>query len=210
MNLLTKPTISFILPTKGRQSLQNLISRLRDDIGPEDEVIVIGDGPQPVARGIMSFGDWRFSYFETEPTGHWGNAQRAFGISRASRDFLFFIDDDDSLLPDALSIIRPHLSAEPNAPHVYRLGHEGTQPLRSGMVDARGCFVPPNIKSKLGSWTALGLRGHRCQGWEFIRGTMEHYPRAIYHSEEVYVLRPGEGNGKVVAGSTNDQLHCRN
>jgi hypothetical protein len=187
------PTISFIVPTKGRWALQRLISHLRDEIGGEDEVLVIGDGPQPVARGIMSFGDWRFSYSETPPTGHWGNAQRAFGIDRAARDFLFFADDDDGLLPGSLALIHQHLLAEPNAPHVYRLGHEGTQPLRSGMVDARGCFVPPNVKAKLGSWTALGPRGHHCQGWEFIRGTMEHYPRAIYHPEEVYVLRPGGG-----------------
>jgi glycosyltransferase involved in cell wall biosynthesis len=199
---MTRPSISFIVPTRGRQELRNLVSQLRSEIGEDDEVIVVGDGVQPLARGALSFGDWRFHYFETIPTGHWGNEQRQAGMKWASRDFLFFADDDDGLRQGAIeNIIRPALAAEPDLPHIWRLGAEGTEPARQGMIDARGCFVPPNDPDKLGRWDAVGPRGQHCQGWVFIRDTLSYYVRPIYHQEEVYVIRPA------VAGVPNHQLH---
>jgi glycosyltransferase involved in cell wall biosynthesis len=180
-------TISFIVPTKGRETLSNLVTQLLDEIGPDDEVLIIGDGLKPPEHTA----DARFRYFETAPTGHWGNEQRQFGMERATKDFLFFADDDDGLVPGAISaVVRPALDLAPGRPHIFRLGHEGTEPARQGMIDARGCFVPPNVQGKLGRWDVVGPRGHHCQGWIFIRDTLAHFPRPVYHPEEVYMLRP--------------------
>jgi hypothetical protein len=41
-----------------------LISRLRDDLGPEDTAVVNSAANDPTLRGIMSFADWRFNYTE--------------------------------------------------------------------------------------------------------------------------------------------------
>jgi glycosyltransferase involved in cell wall biosynthesis len=202
---MSRPSISFIVPTKGRPELGNLIAQLREEIGADDEVIVVGDGIQLPARGIMSFGDWRFHYFETSPTGHWGNEQRQSGMKWATRDFLFFADDDDGLIEGAIAnLVRPALAIEPELPHIWRLGHEGTEPARQGMIDARGCFVPPNDESRLGRWSPPGPRGQHCQGWVFIRDTMAYYTRPIYHQEEIYVIRPD------VARGADHQLYYRN
>jgi hypothetical protein len=46
------------------ERFRNLISHLRDVLGPEDTAFVNYPTPDPVLRGIMSFGDWRFNYAE--------------------------------------------------------------------------------------------------------------------------------------------------
>src|SRR5207245_1561408 len=91
--------LSLILPTISRPSLQPLLSHLQTEIGSRDEVLIVGDGPQPLARALAGGLDRRFRYFEHGPTGHKGNEQRQLAISKATGNFLVFIDDDDDFVP---------------------------------------------------------------------------------------------------------------
>lgn len=188
---MDKPTISFIVPTCGRPTLQRLISCLRDNIGDEDEVIVIGDGPQPLARGIMSLGDWRFQYFELAGGSH-GNRQRDAGIARATKDFLMFADDDDNypLHQDIFrDKVRPALATNPDRPHMFRIGETTGREIAITSVMGPQ-FVPPNKRDRLGKWAQEDKQQCICDFY-FIRDTLSHYPEgAVYHDESIYLVRP--------------------
>lgn len=69
-------SISFIIPTIGRPSLQRTLASI--DKYSDDEVIVVEDIP---------------------PTRMWGNPQRNEGMEKATCDYLAFIDDDDHYVP---------------------------------------------------------------------------------------------------------------
>jgi glycosyltransferase involved in cell wall biosynthesis len=184
-------TISFILPTIGRKTLGRVISQLRDEIGPNDEVIVVGDGDQPVARGTLCIMDARFHYFEHLEGVGWGNGQRDFGIIRASKDWLMFIDDDDMYWPGAINnVVRPALSKTPGRPHMFRVTG-GPTGEKIGITEVMGpMFVPPNNPLKLVKWNRDDLQPHLADFF-FIRDTLQFYPEgAILHPEEIYVVRP--------------------
>lgn len=136
---MPSPKLSIIIPTIGRQSLGRTINSIRAALHDfEDEIIVVGDGPQLVARGIMSLPDWRFHYFEHGPTNQYGNAQRDFGVEKATGDFVWFVDDDDTISPESLTFIHAALNHNPEIPHIFRMkiGNEffGPDPPRGGPI----------------------------------------------------------------------------
>jgi hypothetical protein len=171
-----------------------VISQLREEIGPNDEVIVIGDGDQPIARGILSIMDTRFHYFEyTDFTGGKGNAQRDFGMAKATKPFLMFIDDDDMYWPGAIKdIIHPALAAVGGVPHMFRV-QGGPEPIaiRCGYVMGP-MFAAPNDPKKLGRWNQPD-KDPGISDFFFIRDTLAFYDNTfIDHPVPVYVVRPSE------------------
>lgn len=144
-----RPSLSIILPTCGRVSLRYMLNSIKPQLGPLDECLVIGDGPQPEAfAAVCAMRDARFVYFETKKTGQFGNFQRDFGMAIATGDFLMFCDDDDVLHQDALDVVRAAVATEPNVAHSF------LAEWRDGYTrgDVGAAFVPPNIKEKLGKW----------------------------------------------------------
>jgi glycosyltransferase involved in cell wall biosynthesis len=75
-------TISFIVPTIGRESLKDTLASITT--WPGDELIVIQHTP---------------------PSGNWGNAERQEGMDKAKCDYLAFIDDDDVYVEGAREIM---------------------------------------------------------------------------------------------------------
>ena len=52
---MPEPSLSIIIPTCGRETLGRTITSIREQLSTyEDEIIVVGDGVQLVARGILS------------------------------------------------------------------------------------------------------------------------------------------------------------
>jgi hypothetical protein len=192
---LEAPTISFIIATKGRPTLRALITTLRHEIGQQDEVLVIGDGPVPLARELCGFADARFKYHEYGPTGCFGNHQRDYGMYHATKQFLMFADDDDDYEPGVLcGSVREALAQALDRPHVFRRiegprGAEGPEIHPQATWSVGGAlFVPPNIPGKLGSWNSqLGE-----QDAYFVLGTLAHYKGTgvVPHEIPMYRVRP--------------------
>lgn len=115
---MSEPSISVIVPTVGRVSLAATLDALTPQLGERDEVLVVGDGPQPLARILAQGRGLR--YMHTAPSRSWGNAQRDYGIARARGDYVAFCDDDDIFTPDALAHIR---TSAQGIPMLYRMQH---------------------------------------------------------------------------------------
>jgi glycosyltransferase involved in cell wall biosynthesis len=161
-------SFTIITPTKGRPTLARTLRSAT--LGPRDEWLVIGDGPQPVAQSIVeAMGDSHIRYTEGPQTGDYGNARRQMGMEMAVNDYLLFIDDDDEYVPGALKTIRPLLNGYP---FMFRMVWNGEiiwrmREVYPGNV-AAAMFAVPNYPHMLGRWG----RGYGADA-EFIKETVE-------------------------------------
>jgi predicted O-methyltransferase YrrM len=175
--------LSIIIPTCGRPRLeQALYSILENGISKRDEVIVVGDGPQPVAREIVKKfnGALPIRYFEHGPTRMVGSAQRNYAITHALGTHLAFLDDDDEYTDGAVDFIRKTVEKNPERIHVFKeQSHVARHPwgvvwkeriIQSGNVGTQGIVVP-NVHGKLGSWP-----NNVCSDYYFLRETVNLYP----------------------------------
>ena len=134
-------TISFIVPTIGRPSLQATVASV--DRWAEDELLVIKHDP---------------------PSGNWGNAERQHGQDLAKCEYIAFIDDDDVYVPEHRQMMADAIKENPGKPIVFRIqypnGSKLWQPsnfagrppeIRNGNISTQ-MFLFPNDKTKLGNW----------------------------------------------------------
>ena len=149
-------SLSVIIPACGRESLRRTLeSVINAGASNDDEIIVIGDGCQPTARGICS--EFRCIYEEYGPTRCYGNAQREAAIKIASKSHLMFIDDDDELGDNVMPIIKMHVLSNPQKLHLYCMRHRNfgilwkEKRIKHCNVSTQ-MFVVPNIKSQIGHW----------------------------------------------------------
>ena len=95
--------LSVITPVSRPQFLPLLAPTIPADA----EWILITDGPLELPPGLRPH-----TMIEGPRTGKWGDAQRQIGVEAASRPFMYFLDDDNLMLPNLADRIIPHLNAE--------------------------------------------------------------------------------------------------
>ena len=190
-------TFSLILPTISRPTLARALLSLKDqDWRPVDEVIVCGDGPQPVAAAfVRQFGP-PFRYLET-PTRleKWGYGVRNWlaDNNHANGTHLIYLDDDDAYRPEAVALIRSAVEAIPDRPHVFRM-----QDMTDGMIRWKTrdvihgnigtpMLVVPNDPCRRGRW------GDSYSGdLDFAIETFSLYPPAVWHEEVICSVWPAK------------------
>ena len=70
----------------------------------EAEWILVTDGPLEIPPGLGSH-----VLIEGPKTGQWGDLQRKIGLEAATRSFVYFLDDDNLMLPDLADLLIPYL-----------------------------------------------------------------------------------------------------
>lgn len=134
-------TISFIVPTIGRPSLQATLDSIEQWDG--DELLVIQHDP---------------------PSGNWGNAERQEGQDRATCDYLAFIDDDDRYVPGHRQIMATAIAEHPGQPIIFRIQYPSGRTLprpsnrpghppmvKNGNISTQ-MYLFPNDKTRLAAW----------------------------------------------------------
>lgn len=114
-------TITVIIPTLGRPTLVRALRSVVDtQLGPEDEVIVVGDGPQPYAEwAVGELHDPRVRYVEGAYTRRWGAAQYDHGMALSKGQWCMFLPDDDYAPPGALDAVRAGVEGTDKAVHIF-------------------------------------------------------------------------------------------
>lgn len=194
-NATRPPTISVIMPTCGRDTLGRALASLDTaGAGIDDEVIVVGDGPQPEARALVKQLKLpcRALFWETDTTNDKGATQRNHAQTVAEGDFLCYLDDDDVMLPGAFDAMRRGAIEEPGIPLLFKmlaywgavlpLSHTVTYGHVSGSM-----LVTPNIAGKVGEWGGDVDR----HDYEMIRATIKLYDgRFAWRPEILVSCRP--------------------
>lgn len=82
----------------------------------EAEWILVTDGPREVPRGLRPH-----VLIEGPRTGQWGDVQRRVGLEAATRPFVYFLDDDNLMLPILADLLIPYLENEKHAGVLFGL-----------------------------------------------------------------------------------------
>ncbi|PJG86150.1 glycosyltransferase family 2 protein [Conservatibacter flavescens] len=97
------PKISIVIPCfNAEKEILATLKSIQDSHYQNVDVMVIDDGSEQRAEHfVQSFNDPRFRYFYKENEGP--GLTRNFGIDNALGEYIFFLDSDDLIYPDALS-----------------------------------------------------------------------------------------------------------
>lgn len=188
-------TLSLIVPTIGRPTLARaLLSLRRQAWRAGDEVLLVGDGPQLVARSLWEQFHLPGRYLEVPQTSppDWGHTPRNLTHSLARGAYLMALDDDDELTSGAVATVRASLAVNPSRPHLFRMSGDlnvGTvwkvKDVRLGNVGTP-MFVTPNDSAKLGRYASR--HGGDC---DFIRETCSFYSDGpVWREEIICAIRP--------------------
>jgi hypothetical protein len=171
---MTDVRLSFIVPTKGRPSLdRTLRSIVLQAVMGGDEVIVAGlvcGVTLSAARDGVPI-----VLLPCRAGRNWGSDERSYAMSVARGTHLVFVDDDDALLPGAVEAIRGTLERHPGRPVMFRMIDQGGRVLWREPVVRCGNhgtpqFVVPNEPARLGHW------GTRYEGdFDFVVSTLACY-----------------------------------
>lgn len=139
---------SVIIPTRNRpQSLRRAVCSALDALPPNSEIIVVDDGSAKKASDVLRefLGD-RLTVIVNGPP-HGPSQARNMGLLMAQGKTIFFLDDDDEILPDYIrKIIRLRESLPDNCVYGFSSAllktKQGTKPfsrkhLTGGLYDAK-------------------------------------------------------------------------
>jgi len=148
-----RETVSFIVPTTGRPSLKKTIASI--DLWPGDELLVVS---------------------HLEPQGFYGFAERNEAMTKATRDYLAFIDDDDCYVDGHRQMMHEAAEANPNGwPVLFRMQYPSGKvlwkepELRCGNVGTPMIFVPNVPESFPNLWEprrTTDFQFINCWGWK--------------------------------------------
>lgn len=195
-------TITLVIPTISRPTLARTLLSVRDqDWRPGDEILLVGDGPQPVAKELWDQMTLPGRYLELTPAGgKWGHGIRNWiNRTRQARGaYLGALDDDDVWSPNALATVRHAIRERPGRPLLFRMDwrtrkdwRPDNEVLWAEKELVRGnvgtpMLVCPNDPKRLGTW-GMEYTGD----FDFIDQTCRFYPDGpVWRKEVICVVRP--------------------
>jgi hypothetical protein len=121
---------------------------------------------------------------DVNDAGHWGHRSRTAMAQRAKPNMLWFLDDDDLPLPDALADIRKAVGGNVDQAHVFKMKYQQgliwrTPEVIQGNVSTQMIVVPQSMTAYV-SW------GDRYEGdFDFIRGLQQTFGELVWHDDVV-------------------------
>jgi glycosyltransferase involved in cell wall biosynthesis len=170
-------SLAIVIPTCGRWTLaRTLLSVQNAGVDSSDEVLVVGDGPQPVAERICRDYHTRgvpVIYMDGPTTHGFGGAQRNFGMDAATHEHFLFMDDDDEYVEGCFPDVRKVIAENPGQAILARMRHRSgvviwaDKAIRAGNVGSQMLIVP-NVRKFMARWSDEYVNDYR-----FISGVAE-------------------------------------
>jgi glycosyltransferase involved in cell wall biosynthesis len=182
------PSISIIIATQGRPTLQRAVESILPQLREGDEILCIGDDFCPDVPEAVCIAD-----FSPLPS-QFGNRQRNTATTLAKGDVLCFLDDDDWHLDGSLDAIRSIETVtmfRAVLPHGVTVWKDRT--IRRGNVGTCTIAVP-RIPSKIPPWPVdphpPGGVSPRGSDFLFIRECVRRFGGVAWREEVVYCCGP--------------------
>jgi glycosyltransferase involved in cell wall biosynthesis len=164
-------SLSVIVASMGRPTLQRALDSIGDQLLPGDEVLVSVNLDAP-----------------------WGHRARNQLMPAARGDMLLFMDDDDAYVPGALATVRERVGSEADRIHIFRMRYSTgevlwrTPELGAGPGNVSTImFCVPRMVALCATW------GNRYEGdYDFIAAAAEYAPVA-FHEDIIALVRPLDG-----------------
>ncbi len=185
------PKLSIISPSISRVSILDTIEAYVPQLSKEDQFIVVGDGPQPLARAMCE-GMPGVTYMETpEHVGDFGCSPCDYAIARAEGDFVLFIGDDDLPSAEAVSIIKKGLATRPDLPHLFATYHTNRvllDSLECGHVTGQQIVVPRDM-TKMPRMSDVHFNQWLISDWVFINKVVKAWRGIVYHPDIICYMK---------------------
>src|SRR3954462_2016899 len=97
-------------------SRPELLPLIACSVPAEAEWILVTDGPRKIPGGLRSH-----LLVEGPSTRQWGDVQKRIGLQTATRPFVYFLDDDNLMLPSLADLLIPFLENETHAGALFGL-----------------------------------------------------------------------------------------
>lgn len=190
---MERPTLTLIIPTISRPTLaRTLLSVRLQDWWPGDQIILVGDGPQPIAGAMWAQLELPGEFVEVPRTDppDWGHTPRNRIRAKAKGEYLVALDDDDEFTPDAIKTVRAALVENPGVPHLFKMNTPDNGDVWKAKQITVGnvgtpMFVTPNVYEKLGCYTSRYGGDH-----DFIKSTVERFGAVVWRDEVICRVRP--------------------
>src|SRR5882757_3237059 len=97
--------------------------RSLQDLGPEDEIIIVGDEDAMLITSKLGLQVPRakLRYLSCDPGLDWGHTERQYAMQFAEGTHLVFGDDDDAFLGGAVRAIKEAIGPRPEKPIMFRM-----------------------------------------------------------------------------------------
>ena len=188
-----KPTITVITPTINRPSLREAYESVRDQLGPDDQHVIVTDG-FPITR--LPFLPEAFAV-QGPRQATWGAAQRQFVLDghaplRKKTTHVIFLDDDDLMLPGAIDTFKQCAKELPDKLILARFQPHQTGVLWKYPIVAYGnvgepCICVPWRPESMGSFMAKG--GRYENDFDFIESTVAKIGNPVWLDRVVQIAR---------------------
>jgi Glycosyl transferase family 2 len=202
--MATRPRLSVVIPTQGRDTLRRALVSIRDETQPADtEIIIVADTYEPLLDDVAWIARAFGAVYLEHDAGHhgYGHPQLALGYRAASCAYIAALGDDDEYLPGALGVVTEIMDALPEpGPVLFRLTMYPSRSRRifvpetiwrdpvlyCGNVSSQSLVVP-NDPDKLGEYPS-----HSTGDYDFIRQTVDMWggaERLTWRPEVICCLR---------------------
>lgn len=144
-------SITFIVPTLGRESLGATLKSIK--ARPGDEILVIGN----VRDSESLIDDITFRSISHPPGGDYGHTERNFATPFAKGRYICHIDDDDIYAPGTRAVLADAIEGTPDRPVIFRMRAPNgvtlwqEKVIRCGNVGTP-TFLLPNKQEMFGRW----------------------------------------------------------
>ncbi len=167
---MTKPCISIIVPAYNAEKyIEDCVASMSLDAHPEVEAVLVNDGSTDSTAVLCEHLAREYSSVKVVNKGNGGsNSARNAGVRYSSGSWIWFVDSDDVLRPDALDKLKLAIEAEPAQLIHFRMeSFEDSGRIKWPSSDS--CSVKTMRSKELLRMLYAGQARHNLMGFLFSR-----------------------------------------